>query len=170
MLGGVEMNILFEKMGVEHQNEVMDIFNFYVENSTSAFADSTLPKPFFAMIMKRSEGYPSYVLKNTETNHVIGFCQLSPYNPFSTFKGTACVSYFIAKEYTGKGLGGKCLARLEAEAAAMGITNLLAEISLENVGSIAFHKTHGFVIAGELKDIGCKFARKFSIVYMQKSL
>ena len=63
------MNIVFEKMGVEHQNEVMDIFNFYVENSTSAFADSTLPKPFFAMIMKRSEGYPSYVLRDMETNH-----------------------------------------------------------------------------------------------------
>jgi phosphinothricin acetyltransferase len=164
------MNIAFEKMSTEHQSVVMEIFNFYVENSTSAFADSALPKPFFAMIMKRSEGYPSYVLKETDTNNIIGFCQLSPYNPFSTFKATACVSYFIANEYTGKGLGGKCLARLEAEAAAMGVTNLLAEISSENVGSIDFHKTHGFNIVGELQKIGCKFARKFSIVYMQKSL
>lgn len=50
----------------------------------------------------------------------------------------------------------------------MGITDLVAEISSENYGSIAFHKKHGFYIAGELKNIGMKVNRKFGIMYMQK--
>ncbi len=164
------MNVIFEKMNIEHQKEIMEIFNFYVENSTAAFANNTLPEPFYAMLMKRSEGYPSYALKNEDNNCVIGFCQLSPYNPFPTFKSTACITYFIADAYTGNGLGEKCLLKLEQDALEMGITDLVAEISSENHGSIAFHKKHGFHIVGELKNIGVKFNRKFSIVYMQKKI
>ncbi|WP_297417978.1 GNAT family N-acetyltransferase [Clostridium sp.] len=164
------MNIVFEKMNLEHQKEIMEIFNFYVESGTAAFPNNTLPEPFYTMIMKKSEGYPSYALKNIDNNCVVGFCQLSPYNPFPTFKSTAYVTYFIANEYTGKGLGEKCLLKLEQDASEMGITNLVAEISSENHGSIAFHEKHDFYIAGELKNIGVKFNRKFGVVYMQKNI
>ena len=164
------MNIVFEKMSFEHQKEIMKIFNFYVESGTAAFSNNTLPEPFYAMLMKKSEGYPSYALKNMDNNCIIGFCQLSPYNPFPTFESTAYITYFIANEYTGKGLGEKCLLKLEQYASKMGITNLVAEISSENHGSIAFHEKHGFYIAGELKNIGVKFNRKFGVVYMQKNI
>lgn len=164
------MNIIFEKMNLEHQKEIMEIFDFYVKSGTAAFPNNTLPEQFYAMLMKKSEGYPSYALKNIDNNCVVGFCQLSPYSPFSTFKSTACITYFIANEYTGKGLGEKCLLKLEQDASEMGIIDLVAEISSENHGSIAFHKKHDFYIAGELKNIGVKLNRKFGIVYMQKSI
>lgn len=93
------------------------------------------------MLLKRSEGYPSYALKDMDKDCVIGFCQLSLYNPFPTFKSTACISYFIDNKYTGKGLGKKCLLKLEEEASQMGITTIIAEISSENHGSIDFHKS-----------------------------
>ena len=35
---------------------------------------------------------------------IIGFCFLSAYNPFNTFKETAAVTYFITEKYTGKGI------------------------------------------------------------------
>ena len=164
------MNIIFEKMTLEHQKEIMGIFNFYIKSGTAAFSNKILPEPFYAMLMKKSEGYPAYAIKNTYNNCVVGFCMLSPYNPFQTFKSTACITYFIADEYTGKGLGKKCLLKLEQDASQMGITDLIAEISSENHGSIAFHKKHDFYVAGKLKNIGAKFNRKFGIVYMQKSI
>lgn len=52
----------------------------------------------------------------------------------------------------------------------MGIKNIIAEVSSENKQSIDFHKKHGFVVAGELKDIGEKFEHSFGVVYMQKRL
>ncbi|MGM9531013.1 GNAT family N-acetyltransferase [Intestinibacter sp.] len=164
------MNIIFEKMGLEHQEEIMKIFNFYIENGTAAFPGDKLPEQFYPMLLKRAEGYPSYAIKDMDDNCVVGFCQLSPYSPFSTFKSTACISYFIDDKYTGKKIGEKCLLKLEEEASQMGITTIIAEVSSENHGSIDFHKKHGFYVAGELKNIGMKFDRKFSVVHMQKDI
>ena len=164
------MNIAFEVMNEKHQKDVMEIFNYYVENSTAAFPSKTLPEQFYAALLKKSEGYPAYSLVDTETNTVAGFCQLSAYSPFPTFSKTACLTYFLSPEYTGKGIGSQCLAKLESEAKQMNITHLIAEISSENAGSIHFHVKHGFAVAGELHDIGEKLGRKFGVVYMEKAI
>lgn len=105
-----------------------------------------------------------------ECGKIVGFCQLSAYNPFSSFAQTACVTYFIASDYTACGLGGKCLKVLEKDARKQGIQHLLAEISSENAESISFHKKHGFTVCGELKDIGEKLGSKFGVVLMQKDI
>ena len=60
------MNIVFEKMNEKHEEGVMSIFNYYVENSTAAFPANTLPNKFYTMLMKKSEGYPSYTLIDSE--------------------------------------------------------------------------------------------------------
>ena len=63
-----------------------------------------------------------------------------------------------------------CLDKLEKEAAKQGISNLIADISSENYGSINFHKKHEFSVVGELNEIGRKLDRNFSIVLMQKKI
>ena len=157
------MNICFEQMADTHQEPVMTIFNHYIATSTSAFPESLLPVQFFAMLMKKSESYPAYALRDTNTQDVIGFCSLSAYHPFSSFRSTAAITYFITPNYTGQGLGRMCLEKLEADAALMGISHLVAEISSENTGSLAFHQKHGFDAVGELKNIGSKFGRRLAL-------
>jgi Sortase and related acyltransferases len=164
------MNVSFEKMDAKHQKGIMDIFNHYIESGTSAFPSKALPEQFYAMLLKKSEGYPAYALIDHDNNVISGFCQLSSFNPFPTFAKTACLTYFIAPDYTGKGLGSECLQKLEDEAKLIGVEHLIAEISSENQGSISFHAKHGFALAGELHDIGEKFDRKFGIVYMVKTI
>ena len=86
------MNITFDALGTQYQSEVMEIFNHYILTSTAAFPGNSLPEPFFAMLLRKSEvGYPAYAVLCD--GKVAGFCQLSPYNPFSTFAGTACVTF-----------------------------------------------------------------------------
>lgn len=159
-----------EKMGIEHQKSIMKIYNYYIENSTAAFPASTLPEQFFAMLMEKVKGYPAYAIINSETNEVIGFCCLSAYNPFSTFKETAVITYFISQDYVGKGIGGKCLEKLETDALQMGIKHIIAEISSDNQQSQRFHTKNGFKTCGVLKNIGNKFDRNFDVIYMQKDL
>jgi L-amino acid N-acyltransferase YncA len=164
------MQMKFEKMGIEHQKSIMKIFNYYIENSTAAFPASTLPEQFFSILMEKTKGYPAYAILNSETHEVVGFCWLSAYNPFSTFKETATISYFIAKDNVGKGMGEQCLGRLETDAMQMGIKHIVAEISSENQQSLRFHAKHGFEFCGALKNIGNKFNRNFDVIYMQKDL
>ena len=163
------MNISFEPLGMQHQTDVMAIFNHYILTSTAAFPGTPLPEPFFAMILKKSEGgYPTYAVLCD--GKVAGFCQLSPYNPFSSFVSTACVTYFLAPEYTGKGVGAACLGRLKEDGKEMNISHLIAEVSSENEASLRFHEKNGFRKVGDLKEIGSKFGRSFGIILLQKDI
>ncbi|WP_312045238.1 GNAT family N-acetyltransferase [Anaerotignum sp.] len=164
------MNIVFEKLGMEHQKPVMEIFNYYVATGTSAFPPTPLPEQFYPMLMKRSEGLCAYAVVDADANRTVGFCSLSPFQPFSTFQGTANISYFIAEDYTAKGIGAKCLSLLEQDSKVLGVHHFIAEISSENQPSIQFHKKNGFLQVGEFKRIGEKFGREFNIVLMQKML
>lgn len=164
------MNIVFEKMGETHRKEIISIFNYYIQNGTAAFRSDIRPESYYDELLETSKGYPSYALKDDEKGCVVGFCLLRPYSPNPTFKEAACITYFISDEYTGKGLGGQCLSRLEKEARDMGVSELIAEISSENRGSIEFHKKNGFSYVGELTNIGKKFGRTFGVVLMQKGI
>lgn len=159
----------FEKMDTTHQSDVMRIFNHYATTGTAAFASGALPEPFYAMLLKKSENYPAYVMKDGD-DRVVGFCQLSPYSPFPTFQMTAFFTCFLHPDHIGRGFGAQALAKLEQEARERGIEVLIAEVSDENEGSIRFHKKHGFAVCGELKNIGHKLDRDFGVVYLRKSL
>lgn len=162
------MNYLFEQMAQEHENEVMGIFNYYIENTFYAYPENRLPNQFFSRFLDIAKAYPAFVVKSG--NQIIGFCLLRPYNPFPTFKETAEVSYFIKKEYTGKGIGTGVLKKLEESALDMGIKRLLADISSENKFSIEFHEKNGFVKCGHFKNAGKKFDKYFDVVWMEKEL
>ena len=164
------MESRFVDLSETYRDEIMRIFNHYVENGTAAFPANPVPVQFFSMFLQKSADYPAYVLLAPDTDQVLGFCMLSPYIPFLTFAGTACVTFFLDPAYTGRGLGSQCMEKLEDEAKKMHITHLLADISSENTGSIAFHKKHGFTVVGELQDIGEKLGRSFSITLMEKAL
>lgn len=159
----------FEKMMQEHQDSVLEIFNYYTRNSFAAYPDVKMPDFFFSKLLETAMAYPAFVIKSFNGD-VIGFCMLRPYNPFSTFKETAEITCFIKPEFTGKGIGKSALSFLEKSAAEMGIKHLLADISSENRESIEFHKRNGFSQCGEFNNIGKKFGKSFSVIWMEKKI
>lgn len=162
------MELQFEKLSLSHQQPVMELFNYYIDNSFAAFPDTAVPEVFFSMMLEKVKGYPAYALK--VDHQVVGFCFLSAFNPFSTFKVTAAVSYFLAPHIHSKGYGTICLKKLEEDAKAMGIHSIIAEISSLNRQSIHFHEKNGFELRGTLKGVGIKKGQGFDLVIMQKSL
>ncbi|RJP56098.1 MAG: N-acetyltransferase [Candidatus Auribacter fodinae] len=164
------MSIMFEPMEQMHSAEVMAIFNYYAENTFSAYPDTRLPDPFFAKFLEMTSGYPAYVIKNSDTDEIVGFCFLRPFNPFPVFRKTAEITYFIKHGYTGKGIGRKALDKLLDEAEKRGIRTILASISSKNEQSLAFHKKHGFRECGTFRNVGEKLGVSFDMVWMQKDL
>jgi|GEM_PF-6845283 len=79
------MNLNFEVMSDEHSKDVMDIFNYYIENSFSAYPEIKLPYEFFYKFLEISKSYPAFVIK-IDQNKIIDFCLLRAYNPFPVFK------------------------------------------------------------------------------------
>jgi len=162
------MNISFEPLSEQHRIAVIDIFNYYIENSLSAYPEKAVDYSFYQKILENTKGYPAYAIKVNEG--IAGFCYLSAYNPHSSFNETAQITYFISKEYTGKGIGETALKKLEEAAKAKGIKIILAHIASLNEKSIAFHNRNGFKECGRFAKIIKKRNTCFDIVWMQKEI
>ena len=59
--GGKMMDLKFETMTDKYSKEVIDIFNYYIENSFAAFLENKLPYEFFGNFLELAKGYPAYV-------------------------------------------------------------------------------------------------------------
>ena len=163
------MEFVFETLNIEHQNEVIEIFNYYIKETTAAFRENIVEKEYFLNFLEVTEKYPGYAVKNSD-NKVLGFCMLKPHISLSTFSEAADIMYFIHPDYTGRGIGRLALEKLENDSLKIGINKILASICSENINSIKFHSKNGFTEYGRLKDIGKKFGRYFSVVWMGKEL
>lgn len=164
----INKDIIFEELSDEHRIPVMDIFNFYIENDFSAYPEAKLMCDYYDNFLNISKKFPAFAIKANEK--VVGFCFLSSYNPLSSFKETAQITYFIDKEFKGKGIGKIALKKLEDEAKKYGIKNILANIASLNEESLAFHSKNGFVKCGEFENIIKKKNKEFNIIWMQKKL
>ena len=114
------MAYYLEDMTGAHRGEVVDIYNFFVENTFAAYPDEALGYEIFDYFRRISSGYPAVVAKDAD-GETVGFAFMCAFFPVRTFEQTAAITYFIKPDHTRKGLGRTILERLEKSAAAMGI-------------------------------------------------
>ncbi|MCE1252563.1 MAG: N-acetyltransferase family protein [Anaerolineae bacterium] len=148
---------------------VMEIFNYYIENSFAAYPEHRLPEEFYEKILFSCQGYPTAALTDV-SDALAGFGFLRAYNPMPAFKKTAEISYFIKPGQTGQGLGKLMLDYLTDNARKMGISCILAGISSLNDPSLKFHQKNGFSHCGRFAGVGIKQGLVFDVVWMQKQL
>ena len=148
---------------------IIDIFNYYIENSFAAYAENKLPYEAFDMFLQMSKGYPTGTVKDN-SDKIVGFGMLRIHNPMPVFSHTAEITYFLHPDHTGKGVGKALLEFLERGGQEKGIFNILAHISSLNHGSIKFHTMNGFIECGRFKNVGKKNNQLFDSVWMQKIL
>jgi L-amino acid N-acyltransferase YncA len=148
------------------RRQIVDVFNYHVRNSFAAYPDTEAGLGFVDALRNMAKGFPFLVIEVDQ--RVVGFGLMRRYHNYETFKRTGLLTYFLLPEYTGLGWGSELLDRLIREAVARGMDNLLASISSRNEQSLAFHKKHGFVECGRLRDVGVKFGKSFDVVWMQK--
>jgi phosphinothricin acetyltransferase len=156
-------------LSLADREQVIGIFNFYVENSFAAFPDSKVSDEFFDALFKLCEGYPAVTVK-VDSNRTIGFGMLRAHNPLPAFSRVAAITCFLMPEYTRQGIGTSILSYLIEGARLQGIASLLASISSLNQESISFHSKNGFEECGRLREIGMKRGRLFDLVMMQRML
>ncbi len=162
------MKTIFKPMSYDHCEGIMNIYNWYIENSLAAYPDKIKSNEYFSYFMDATKGFPAYTIFDDED--IVGFCFLRPYLPHSTFRETAEITYFIKDGYTGKGLGKQALNILEEGAKATGIKYILASISSVNLHSLSFHHKNNFRECGRFGKIITKNGKQFDIVWMQKNL
>jgi len=145
---------------------VMEIFNHYASAGFAAYTETPVPVGFYEALRRGT--YAFRVLE--DAGAIIGFGSVRPMLPFPAFRRTGLLSYFIAPDYAGRGLGTRLLDRLADDACANGCTTLVANVSSRNVSSLAFHAARGFAEVGRLRSVGVKFGEPFDLVWLQRDL
>ena len=162
-------DVLFEPLAEEHRKPVIDIFNYYIRETTAAYRRDPVGYDFFGNFTGDTATHPAYAIRNAD-GVVAGFCMLEPFMNVATFAGIAEVTYFLHPEHTGRGIGSLALSRMEDDAKKIGIRKLVANASSENPGSVRFHLERGFTEYGRLENAGEKLGRRFGIVYLEKTI
>ena len=165
------MKIRFDKMAESDREAVIDLFNYYIENSFAAYPEKKVPYGLFDQFLTMTEGYPAFTVRDEEQeDRIVGFAFLRPYHPFAAFQRAAEVTYFIETGYTGKGIGSRILGRITDEARRRGIDTILANVSSLNETSLRFHERHGFEECGRFKRVAKKKGQDLDVVWMQRIL
>jgi phosphinothricin acetyltransferase len=95
------MEYSIEEMSEEHRPQVVEIYNYFIENTFAAYPGTAMDDSIFDRFLALSQGYPSLVARDHDEN-VVGFAFLQPYHPAESFRKTAVASYFILPEHTRK--------------------------------------------------------------------
>jgi phosphinothricin acetyltransferase len=163
------MEYTIRKFHDADKKDVIDIFNFFIENTFAAYPEDKVDYSFCEILREISVNDSFYVIENTD-HTIIGFGLLRKHQHVDVFRRTAEVTYFILPDHTERGLGSRLLDMLIHDARELNIDTLLANISSLNEKSILFHRKHGFVDCGRFQRIGKKRGKDFDVVWMQKFL
>jgi L-amino acid N-acyltransferase len=154
-----------------HDSEAMaQIYNFEVEHSTATF--DLVPRTIEAQrawIAARSGAFSAIVADETDEG-VIGFAALSTYRDKAGYRTTVEDSVYVHRDHQRKGVGRMLLGSLVELARDSGFHTMIARIDSQGYGSIALHRSFGFIEVGVEREIGRKFGRWLDSVIMQKML
>jgi phosphinothricin acetyltransferase len=153
----------------EDFQSILKIFNYYIENTFTAYPDKPIDEPGLEKIIQACMPDHFYVIE-LEQRGVVGFGLLKPVGLSDVFRYSGEVAYFIHLEYVHMGLGSDMLGFLTAEAKKQGIQTLLASISSLNPISVRFHEKNGFRHCGRFEKVGKKWSDFFDMVWMQKDI
>ena len=116
-----------------------------------------------------SRGLPYLVAE--QSGEIIGYGYCTPYRTRSAYRHTLEDSVYVREGQHRKGIGKAILVALIERSEQLGYRQLIAVIGdSAQAPSIGLHASLGFLRAGTLRSVGCKFGRWVDTVIMQRPL
>ncbi|MEV0294935.1 N-acetyltransferase family protein [Nocardia sp. NPDC050710] len=102
---------------------------------------------------------------------VAGYASYGQWRPKSGYRYSVENSVYVADRFHRRGLATALLTELITRATQSGrVHAMIAAIESGNTGSITLHERFGFVIVGQLPEVGRKFDRWMDLTLMQLTL
>ncbi|WP_407314800.1 GNAT family N-acetyltransferase [Pseudomonas sp. nanlin1] len=150
---------------------VRDIYNDAVRNTTAIWNEQPvdLANRQAWLAARQAQGYPVLVVVDPQ-GEVLGYGSFGDWRPFQGFRQTVEHSVYVRADQRGNGLGTLILSAL-VDAAREGDKHVMvAAIESGNQASIKLHQRLGFVITGQMPQVGSKFGRWLDLTFMQLNL
>lgn len=147
--------------------EIRDIYNSILLASTAIYNDRpvTLEDRETWWRARLAQGFP--VIVAADGTGVLGYGSFGDFRPWPGYRMTVEGTIHIRNGVRGQGIGTRLLEELIARARALGKHVMVAGVDSENTASLHFLTAHGFVPAGELREVGFKFGRYLNLNFLQ---
>ncbi|MEO5764301.1 MAG: N-acetyltransferase family protein [Casimicrobiaceae bacterium] len=171
-MGGDAASIVVRAAAADDLPAIAAIYAQHVALGTASFE---LEPPGVEEMQRRHAaaqegGYPYFVAADV-AGRVIGYAYAGPYRSRPAYRHTVEDSVYVEPGGAGHGVGSALLAVLVAACADRGFRQMIAIIGgADNAASIGLHRSHGFVEAGRLGNVGRKHDRWLDTVLMQRAL
>jgi phosphinothricin acetyltransferase len=163
------MDIEFVEMKEEHLPIVLEIYDYYVQNSSATFHTGSVSlndlKEFIHLNHPR---YKSFLILND--GQIAGYAYLTQFKKREAYDRTAEITVYLKPESAGIGIGMKALLFLESQAAAANIKVLIATISGSNQHSLHVFEKLGYFCCGHFREVGEKFGEILDVFSYEKIL
>ncbi len=148
-------------------DSLLDIYNYYLLNSTAVFDDDAIDMTEFRNRVPVGHGRSKAFCVIVDGEQA-GFCFLSQYRNKRAYDRTAEIGLYLKPPFTGRGYGAEIVRHLETAAKASGFDMLVASVSGENLPSIRVFQKLGYSQCAHYRGIAVKFGRKQDILDFQK--
>lgn len=147
----------------------LDIYNWYIENTTVTFEEIPLSETEFSARVRRILAFYPYFVAELD-GKVIGYAYLDCFNPRSAYRYTADLSVYVDRNALASGVGTALLKEIERSAKEQGIRQIVSLVTSANEESRHFHERRGFRHVGQLEDVGWKMNTWLGVDFYQKDL
>lgn len=100
----------------------------------------------------------------------IGFASSQTFRPKGAYATSVETSIYLARDWTGRGLGARLYAALFDALAGEDVHRAYAGITLPNDASVALHERCGFARVAVFDEVGFKLGRYWSVAWYEKRL
>lgn len=152
----------------EDASACLEIYNYYILNSTATFETEPLTLEEFRNRIKNiTERYPWIVLE--EKGRIAGYAYLSPFIDRAAYDWTADLAIYLDRSLRGMGYGSELMEGMISLAEKDGYYNLVSVITADNQSSVKLHEKFGFVKSASFEHFGYKNGQWLGVVcYVRK--
>ena len=147
-----------------------EIVNHYIRETTVSFTEDEKTVLEMALALKTRDEAGHGFLVAESNGDLLGYATYGPYRNGSGYRETLEHTVLLRPGAEGNGVGRALMAALEDHARKAGMHSLLAGVSAENSGAVAFHERIGFVKVAVIPEAGRKFGRWMDLILLQKRL
>ena len=101
---------------------------------------------------------------------VLGYASYGSFRAYSGYRHTVEHSVYVRADARGQGIGRALLEALIVRARAQGLHVMIGGLESGNAPSLALHAALGFVETARMPEVGRKFERWLTLVFVQKML
>jgi phosphinothricin acetyltransferase len=149
---------------------ILEIHNAAIATSTAIWTDQLVDLADRQAYLADHAAGGHAVLVSEHEGTIVGYASFGTWRQKNGYRNTVDDSVYIRDGHQGQGIGRALLTELIEVARHRGFHVMIADIESGNAGSIRLHEQLGFVVCGNIREVGTKFGRWLDLTILQLEL